>query len=286
MDPRGGSKTYGVRKLILPGKTPTSTAATRYWGGDTEKQKLQEMLSVQLGPLISCLRLLNANMDEAPFCRDKLHDAIQGQRIPEVMKMGLRLLLMVQTQTSQKTPNFAASVHSVRSILEKTTRQPDADTDEPPQLYVLDCIIAKVFWRLRTFLNTSPSQKKIRDSSAAASPKVFSYLALYRLQWLDDFRIDKPLPWGATRLLESPSGGGKRYRIHYGVPEIDDASPPDFDLSPNQHRVRQPLGLIQSRTAECRSVKDLKAVSTEISRADLGMDDIAQLPETLFCNHP
>ncbi|KAK7910595.1 hypothetical protein PG985_013076 [Apiospora marii] len=239
--PRGGWKAYGVRKLILPAKTPASTSATRYWGGDNEKQKIQEKLSVQLGPITSCFLLLNASMDEAPFCRDKLHDAIQRLSfLPEILKTALHLLLMIQAQTDQDTPNVATSVHSVRSILEKTTRQPDADTDtdEPPRLSVLDCIIAKIFWKRRQLLNTSPFQKKISDRATAADrtvTKTFPYLALLRLQWLEDFRIDGRLPWGAAGVFKHP-GSGKRYRIYYGFPEIDYA-PPDRDLSLNQRRL-------------------------------------------------
>ncbi|KAK8137448.1 hypothetical protein PG984_002941 [Apiospora sp. TS-2023a] len=283
---RRGEKTYGVPKLIIPVKTPTSTMAARNWGSNTENQRVQEMLSVQLGPITSCFPLLNASTDETPFCRDSLHHAIQDLALPEVLKTGPHLLLMIQTQASHKTPTVATSVHSVHTILDKTSRQPDADTDEPPQLNVLDCILAKMFWDVRDLLNASSSHNGIEESPTAATkaaPKIFPYLALSRLEWLEDFCHDETLPWGATRIFECPGDGKrprKQLRIYYGVPEFY-VTPPDCDLGPNQRRVRLALDTIRRRTAECRSIQDLEDVSNEIARTDVGMDEVEQMPETL-----
>ena len=267
----------GVLSPVLSATTPTAALAIRYWSGDTEKQRIQEMLSVQLGPMTSCFHLLHASMDEAPFCRDKLHDAIQRLPVPDILKIALDLLLMIQTQASQETPSVATSVHSVRSILRETARQPDADNDEPPRLSVLDIVLAGLFWELRESLNTSPFHYRTRESPAAAgrtAPKIFPYPALFRLQWLGVIDLGHLSPWGATKLFTNP-WDGNRYHIHYGVPRVDDEpEPPDCDLSLNQRRVRLALTHIWARTDGCTSVEDLEAVRTTITRDDLYMDEV------------
>ncbi|KAK8009607.1 hypothetical protein PG989_000540 [Apiospora arundinis] len=218
---------------------------------------------------------LQVGKDESPFSRHKAHLAIEKLALPAVLKLGLHLLLSVQTQNTRKMPTTMDSVYSIRSILvEMGKRHTDSeDEEESPQFFVLDCILAKLL--LECIHPTRRRVAKIKDSPAAVAQVTSEVLyklllpplAAASLEWLDDFEIEDCLPWGDTVCVDYPSG--LSCSIHYDFPLI--VAPDKFPESLQQERIRLALDLLRARTVRCQSARDLDGVPLQISRVDLAL---------------